>query len=104
MPTMKLTRAYLHNGVTYGPGVVDMPDDEAMLKRVGRFELANQAAIQDERRQLLNTLPVGHPMRSLIEESDENTSVDEAVAPLAVGAPQPNPNRPSDEPPPPSDD
>lgn len=97
MPSMKLTRAYIHNGVTYGPGVVDLPDDEAMLKRVNRSELENQVAIQDERRQLLNTLPVGHPMRSLIEEADENISVDDAVAPMAVGAPQPNPSHQSDE-------
>lgn len=93
MPQQKLTRAYLYQGVTYGPGVANLPDDEAFLARVEAKEAENQVTIQDERRQLLSTLPQGHPMRALIEESEEDTAPEQAVAPVAVGADKPNPRR-----------
>lgn len=91
MATMRLTRAYVYNGITYGPGDADLPDNAQLLASIMAKEGVNQAAIQEERRQLLGTLPQGHPMRALIEEADENTAPEQAVAPVAVGAPQPNP-------------
>jgi len=92
---VKLTRAYIHNGVTYGPGVATLPDDEQVVNRIKMKEQLNQADIIEERRQLLSTLPQGHPMRALIEEADEDTAPEQAVAPVAVGAQQPNPRRTS---------
>lgn len=67
MPKMNLLEGVVWRGRLYGPGEVELPNEPALLERVGYFEEVTRVQAQHLVEDALRALPSGHPYRTMFQ-------------------------------------